>query len=179
VRWLSILYVQDQPVYLAATSVGIFSSIKLDGMNTIWSPEARTSIGNRIVDMIDVRQSDGFVAAATHGNGVYTTYITTLPTVATAIEEPAEQPEAFEIASAYPNPFATSTTIAYDLPRAGAVSAGVFDIRGRKVATLFDGVQRAGRQELRWNASSAADGVYFVRVDYANQSRTERVVLQR
>ena len=179
VRWLSILYVQDQPVYLAATSVGIFSSIKLDGMNTIWSPEARTSIGNRIVDMIDVRQSDGFVAAATHGNGVYTTYITTLPAVATAIEEPLEQPEAFEIASAYPNPFATSTTIAYDLPRAGAVSAGVFDIRGRKVATLFDGVQRAGRQELRWNASSAADGVYFVRVDYANQSRTERVVLQR
>ena len=130
--------------------------------------------------MIDVRQSDGFVAAATHGNGVYTTYITTLPAVATAIEEPAEQPEAFEIASAYPNPFATSTTIPYDLPRAGAVSAGVFDIRGRKVATLFDGMQQAGHRELRWNpTSSAADGVYFVRVDYGGSTQVEKVVLER
>lgn len=179
VRWLSILYVQDQPVYLAATSAGLFSSIELDGMNTIWSPEARSSIGDVVVDMLDVRQSDGFVAAATHGNGVYTAYITTLPDVATAIEGFAEQPAGFEIASVYPNPFATSTTIAYELPRAGAVSAGVFDIRGRRVASLFEGMQQAGRRELRWNPSSVSDGVYFVKVDYDGKVVTRKVVLQR
>ena len=176
VRWLSILYVQDQPVYLAGTSVGLFSSAKLDGMNTKWSPEAATSIGNVVVDMIDVRQSDGFVAVATHGNGVYSTYITTVPT---AVEEQVEQPEAFEIVSTYPNPFATSTTVAYELPRAGVVSAGVFDIRGRKVATLFEGMQQAGRQELRWNPGSAADGVYFVTVDFGGSTQVKKIVLER
>ncbi|MGA7306020.1 MAG: sialidase family protein, partial [Rhodothermales bacterium] len=119
VRWLTILYVQDQPIYLAGTSVGLFATAKLDGMNTKWSPEAMDTIGNIVISMIDVRQSDGFVAVATYGNGIYTTHITK---VTIGVEDQIELPEAFEIASAYPNPFATSTTIAYDLPRAGAVS---------------------------------------------------------
>ncbi|MGA7304111.1 MAG: T9SS type A sorting domain-containing protein [Rhodothermales bacterium] len=68
----------------------------------------------------------------------------------------------------------------HELPSAGAVSAGVFDIRGRKVATLFDGMQQAGHRELQWNPSSnASDGVYFVHLDYENKSVTKKVVLQR
>lgn len=82
VRWLAILYVQDQPVVFAATSVGLFSAVRLDGMNTVWVQEGATTIGCVVVDMVDVRQADGFVAVGTHGNGVYTTTITRLlPTV--------------------------------------------------------------------------------------------------
>ncbi|MFV1980288.1 MAG: WD40/YVTN/BNR-like repeat-containing protein, partial [Rhodothermia bacterium] len=62
VRWVSILYLNDEPVYLAGTSVGLFSARRLEGMDTKWSPEAQSSIGNVVIDMIDVRQSDGFVA---------------------------------------------------------------------------------------------------------------------
>lgn len=73
VRWVSILYLDDEPVYLAATRVGLFSARRLEGMDTKWSPEAQTFIGNVVINMIDVRQSEGFVAVATHGNGVYST----------------------------------------------------------------------------------------------------------
>ncbi|HQG45227.1 MAG TPA: hypothetical protein PLG50_06190, partial [bacterium] len=62
VRWLATLYVKEQPVYLAGTSVGLFSTIKLDGMNTVWVQEGAGSIGNIVIDMIDVRQSDGYIA---------------------------------------------------------------------------------------------------------------------
>ncbi|HUF10343.1 MAG TPA: T9SS type A sorting domain-containing protein [Rhodothermales bacterium] len=176
VRWLSILYVDDQPVYLAATSVGLFSTTDLNGSSTKWVQEAPSTIGNVVIDMIDVRQSDGFTAVATHGNGVYTTYITTVPT---STEGEFEQPIAFEISSAYPNPFCNSTAIQYDLPRAGVVSASVYDVRGRKIETLFAGTQQAGRNQLRWDGANAADGVYFVRVDFGDVSRSEKVVLQR
>jgi len=176
VRWLSILYVDDQPVYLAGTSVGLFSSSELDGMNTKWAPEARSTIGNIVVSMIDVRQSDGFVAVATYGNGIYSTYITTVPT---ANEDVAELPDAFEIAAAYPNPFGSSTSITYRLPHAGNVSAGVFDVNGRHVTSLVDAVQAAGAQTLRWDAGDVADGVYFVRIEFEGRSEVQKIVLQR
>lgn len=79
VRWVSALYVQNQPVYFAATSVGLFSTRKLAGRDTVWVQEGSSTIGNIVVDMVDVRQSDGYVAVATQGNGVYTTNVTSLP----------------------------------------------------------------------------------------------------
>jgi hypothetical protein len=79
VRWVATLYVQNKPVYFAGTSVGLFSTTKLDGMSTFWVQEGGNTIGNVVVDMIDVRQSDGLVAVGTHGNGVYSTNVTTIP----------------------------------------------------------------------------------------------------
>jgi photosystem II stability/assembly factor-like uncharacterized protein len=176
VRWLSILYLQDEPVYLAATSVGLFSSREFDGMNTVWTQEARSTIGNVVVDMVDVRQSDGFTAVATNGNGVYTTYVTTVPT---NTDGDTEQPDGFEIAAAYPNPFFESTTIPYRLPTTGMVSASVFDVRGRKIETLFHGTQQAGEHRLRWDGTHAADGVYFMRIDFDGRSRVVKLTQRR
>ena len=79
VRWVAVLYVQNRPVYFAGTSVGLYSTTRLDGTGTVWVKEGASSIGNVVVDMIDVRQSDGYVAVGTHGNGVYTAKITTIP----------------------------------------------------------------------------------------------------
>ncbi len=79
VRWVSILYVKGKPLYFAGTSVGLFSTTRLEGANTYWVQEGRATIGNVVVDMIDVRQSDGYVAVGTHGNGIYTTTVTSLP----------------------------------------------------------------------------------------------------
>lgn len=79
VRWVAILYVHDRPVYFAATSAGLFSTDRLDGMSTAWVQEGAGTIGCVVVDMVDVRQSDGYVAVGTHGNGVYTATVSELP----------------------------------------------------------------------------------------------------
>ncbi|MBZ5589456.1 MAG: hypothetical protein LAO05_12920 [Acidobacteriia bacterium] len=79
VRWVSVLYVQNKPVYFAATSVGLFSTTKLAGPDTRWVQEGASTLGNIVVDMVDVRQSDGYVAVGTQGNGVYTTNVSELP----------------------------------------------------------------------------------------------------
>jgi hypothetical protein len=75
VRWISILPVDDGTVYLAATSAGFFATDTLQGLNTKWVQQASGEIGNMVCDMFDVRASDGTVALATHGNGVYTAHI--------------------------------------------------------------------------------------------------------
>lgn len=75
VRWLSILPVDDGTVYLAATSAGFFATDTLQGLNTKWVQQASGEIGNMVCDMFDVRPSDGTIALATHGNGVYTANI--------------------------------------------------------------------------------------------------------
>jgi hypothetical protein len=71
VRWLSMLPNDGTPIYLAATSVGLYSTMNLNGTNTVWSQEGAGTIGTTPVDMIRVRPIDGTVVVATHGNGVF------------------------------------------------------------------------------------------------------------
>lgn len=81
-RWASIVPVGTSTVFLVGTSVGLFATSYLDGAATVWLQEGRSSMGNAIVDMIDVRFSDGLVALATHGAGIFSGYVTTPVAVA-------------------------------------------------------------------------------------------------
>ena len=174
VRWISILYVEDKPVYFAGTSVGLFSTTKLDSMNTIWIHEGASTIGNVVVDMIDVRQSDGYVAVGTHGNGVYTTYVTELPT---GLKEITTHPENFKLYPAYPNPFNSSTTIRFFLPKTGLVRMTVYNILGEKVEVLIDKNCQQGENSVQWTAKGASSGTYFIRLNYENFNETQKVLL--
>jgi hypothetical protein len=77
--WLNILPVGGKNIYLAGTSTGLYSTASLDGLYTVWQQEGAETIGNTVVKMVDVRESDGFVAVATHGNGVFTANIKDFP----------------------------------------------------------------------------------------------------
>ncbi len=75
----------------------------------------------------------------------------------------AALPHSFAVHPNSPNPFNPATTIRYDLPEASHVSLVVYDVLGRKVAELVDGMQDAGFKSVEWNAASAASGVYLAR----------------
>ncbi len=72
VNWVAILPVEDNRVYFVGTTAGLYSTTFLNGMNTEWVQEGASTIGNVVVDMVQARESDGFVAVGTHGRGVYT-----------------------------------------------------------------------------------------------------------
>jgi hypothetical protein len=79
--------------------------------------------------------------------------------------------------AAHPNPFNPSTTIEYDVARAGKVSLEIFDVAGRRVATLIDGENRpVGRYSLTYHATGAS-GVYFARLRTAGGEVTRKIVL--
>jgi aminopeptidase N len=68
----------------------------------------------------------------------------------------------------YPNPFNPETVIPYELSRTTDVRIDVFDIQGRRVATLVDERKPSGYHETRWNGAGAASGIYLVRLQAAD-----------
>lgn len=86
-------------------------------------------------------------------------------------------PNQAELNQNFPNPFNPSTEISYALPNPEFVSLEVFDISGRKVATLVNGIRKEGRHTARWNANSAASGIYLYRLKTSEQLFTRQMVL--
>ena len=81
-----------------------------------------------------------------------------------------------------PGPFRSGTTLALGVPRAGRVTARVYDVAGRVVRTIEDSHREAGVGVLEWDGTNGdgeavASGVYFVRVTAAGSDRTRKVVL--
>jgi immune inhibitor A len=84
----------------------------------------------------------------------------------------------------YPNPFNPSTTISFSLPDAGNATLEIYDISGRKVATLVDGPVEAGVTEVKWGGRDdrgrpVASGVYFYRLEAGDDESTSKMVLTR
>ena len=95
-----------------------------------------------------------------------------------AVDGGEELPERVELAPNYPNPFNPATTLAYRLPQTSAVRLEVYDVLGRRVATLLDGVtQEAGSHTFTLNASGWASGLYFYTLEAANQRLTRTMML--
>lgn len=68
-----------------------------------------------------------------------------------------------------PNPFATTTTVAFSLTARSKVDAAVFDVEGQRVKTLASGPLAAGGHRIAWDGkdsrgSLVSPGIYFVRV---------------
>lgn len=76
---------------------------------------------------------------------------------------PEGLPRSYSLRPSFPNPFNPSTEIVFELPEASSVSLRVFDVLGREVATLVQGVYEAGSHRVVFNAQSNASGVYFAR----------------
>lgn len=98
--------------------------------------------------------------------------------IAVGVEEPqAGLPTTFGLSQNYPNPFNPSTTISYQLPTQSEVTLRVFDVLGREVATLLNGVEEPGYKEVHWNANGVASGVYFYRLQTGNSVDVKKLML--
>ncbi len=86
-------------------------------------------------------------------------------------------PSEIRLLQNYPNPFNPSTHITFQLPEQSRIKLSVFDMLGRKVSTLADEVRSAGSHVINWNAGELSSGVYFYRLEVANQVLTQRMLL--
>ncbi|MEW6756391.1 MAG: PQQ-dependent sugar dehydrogenase [Candidatus Latescibacterota bacterium] len=79
----------------------------------------------------------------------------------------------------YPNPFNDGLVVRFTLPAPGAVRLEVFDVLGRRVATLVDGPRQAGLHAVRFTAQDVASGVYLWRLSAASRVQVRRALLLR
>ena len=96
----------------------------------------------------------------------------------TSIEEHSNgSPKTFMLSQNYPNPFNPSTNISYQLPANYFVVLNLYDVLGRKVATLVHERQSAGSHSVKFDATNLPSGVYFYRLEAGTYHDTKKLLL--
>ena len=108
-------------------------------------------------------------------------------TATAAVDGGAENPASPELGmleANVPNPFSAETQIAYRMAQGGRHRLAIYDVQGRQVALLADGVEGAGRHTLRWGARGddgqrLAAGIYFLRLELDGRVESRKMVITR
>jgi len=85
----------------------------------------------------------------------------------------------FGLDTPYPQPVDGMVHLNFTLPEDGRVELAVYDLAGRRVATVMNADSTAGRHQVVWDCSSATSGVYLVRLSAPSGVMTNRVVVAR
>jgi len=97
---------------------------------------------------------------------------------ATSNEEILRIPVETSLKQNYPNPFNPSTKITFTLPESGTVNLEVFDLMGRKVATLLENQRKnAGSHTINFSAKNISSGIYFYRLSTKNSFLVRKMTL--
>lgn len=88
-------------------------------------------------------------------------------------------PNDFFLEQNYPNPFNPSTKIKFDLPEESEVKIRVYDMLGREVSTLLEGVKAAGRYTVDFDGTQLSSGVYVYIMNANNRVFTRKMILLR
>ena len=106
-------------------------------------------------------------------------------TAATGVgEAPSGAPPALVLAQNYPNPFRGSTAIDFVLPRAAGVRLAIYDLAGRRVATVLDASWPQGRYQVEWDARDdrgrpVGAGLYWYRLTAGSEARSHQLLVIR
>jgi len=76
-----------------------------------------------------------------------------------------EIPKVFMLYQNFPNPFNPVTKISFDIPNSSNVNIVIFDLLGREVETLVNGIIEPGKFTASFDASNYASGIYFYRIE--------------
>jgi hypothetical protein len=99
-----------------------------------------------------------------------------------AVSEVTTPRRELELYQNYPNPFNPMTHIDFYLPSNERVSLTVYDVRGKRVATLIDQRQEYGHHSVTWdgtdlNGERVGSGVYFYRLEAGKRVITKKLVV--
>ncbi len=157
---------------VARTSGGPYEPIALGVPNTgsyAWTPTGPMTSQARL--RVTARDAAGN-SGADAGDGLFTI---TMP-----LGAPDEAAVTrFALALRSPSPASGPVEIEYAVPRATKLSLDVFDLMGRRVASLASGPHQPGRYRARWDAGSERAGIFFVRLRTPEWEAARRVVRTR
>lgn len=90
----------------------------------------------------------------------------------------------FALLQNYPNPFNPTTTIEYAIPRANVVTIRIYDITGRIVRVLENGLQEAGDHRALWDGRNNAEqlvasGMYIYEIRFEGSVLARKMMLMK
>ncbi|MDX2127517.1 MAG: S8 family serine peptidase [Chloroherpetonaceae bacterium] len=146
-----------------------------DGGNT-WLRRFSDPFPSNTVYFSFVPKSDSLIGYAL-ANGFQIFRYAESETILSSPSEGGPRVHPFNLSQNYPNPFNPSTTIQYQIANASDVKLEVFDVLGRKIATLVNTRQSAGTYRIPFNANGLSSGVYFYRLISGNTIDSKKMTL--
>ncbi len=134
-----------------------------------WSA-SRTDEGHTLT----LKTEDGKILAVMAGNGKVTLNDASVKRVEVTVAEGVALPKVFALSRNYPNPFNPTTRFTVELPQTAQVDVSVYDVLGRKIATLMTGDQTAGYHTIEWDSHDSQgmtvpSGIYFIRMNVPSE----------
>lgn len=104
---------------------------------------------------------------------------TGVPDSAPVVDETS--PVEFSVQPVYPNPFNSTVTVPFSVEKTASVRIALYDISGREVQTLLDGVRSAGNHSVSFNAQQTglSSGIYYVKMTSGNQVSSQKILYLR
>jgi len=128
--------------------------------------------------LVDDFTVDAYTFASSGGTREFDIEVQCLDCATGIRDDPvAVRPNRIVLYPGYPNPFNASTAVRFYLPEAVNVRLEVFNLVGRHVTTLARGDFAPGEHALTWQAADSPSGIYFVRLQAADQVLAVRAVL--
>lgn len=164
----SAQYAGAFPMILACWEDDIATPDELDGytdnndMTFIWYDVSSNTEAEFIPPPGTLAAEEDDQIAPTHsgfGAGFYA-----MRSFAYGVGTTIQLPQEYKLCQNFPNPFNSATVIPLELPQRSQITLDLFNVRGQKVATLYEGVQNAGWPKIRYDASRLASGMYFYRL---------------
>ncbi len=91
----------------------------------------------------------------------------------------SEKPDEFKLNQNYPNPFNPTTQISYSVPEASHVTIEVFNVVGKRVATLINEEKQPGTYDVTFDGSNLASGIYLYRLQAGSYVSTRKLILAK
>jgi photosystem II stability/assembly factor-like uncharacterized protein len=155
-------------------SLGMPSVLMIEGYRDELTPRYH-SCGD-IADFIDYGYLELSAKVALSSVALLAGYVTDEPDTL--------RPATARLGQNWPNPFNDATIVPYYLPRNSMTRLGVYDVKGREVARLFEGVRREGDHEYGWDGrgpggEKLASGIYFLRLETSAGTDVRKIVILR
>jgi hypothetical protein len=161
-------------------SIGRLLRVAENG-DSLWS---MSFYGHHLADLQSVYPTtdDGYVACGkkdTPDDALSKAWAFKLMPDQTQVVEPHRivDQKMFQLGQNYPNPFNSTTQIDFALPAAQRVSLRIYDVLGREVRTLINGIQAAGNHRVTFDASELSSGIYLCRMQAGEFTQTRKLML--
>lgn len=167
-------YVIEQGTSMASPHVAGLVALMLQAKPTLTAAEIRA----KLINTVKRDTFTSYLPTAQWGSGKVDA-VAVLQNVLSVQREYNAIPTEFVLQQNYPNPFNPATKIGFKLHAAGFTSLIVWDVLGRKVATLVNEKMEAGEYSVVFHAENLTSGVYFYTLQSGNNSVTKKMMLVR
>ncbi|MCK4359853.1 MAG: T9SS type A sorting domain-containing protein [Candidatus Cloacimonetes bacterium] len=124
---------------------------------------------------------DGYTSHTVNGVRVHAGSAITVnfTLISISTDEPISDISITKLNQNYPNPFSSTTSISYYLPKSDNMKLQIYNARGQLVETLVDNYKTVGNHSLIWEVENLSSGIYFYKLETGNTSITKKMLLVR